>query len=472
MKKNKTLRDLLVYTAKGLAQVEEAYQAQQGAAYDGAEDQIVRGLAFSASASAEPLEMEREIHRAVDLRDQILEETAPLESFGDEVYWEVPEEGLRGANGLYGTEGTYDEDVRSLRAITIEAVQGISGWLVQAEALGKRDEEARAFVVRALAAAARDETSVGDLLNLTLEAGKYAVAAMADLTEGRAAASDEANSAAEDSLSLYEGAIGGAIRSDALGRLIIMTGTLPGALGYSTLDRDPDEDMGRAAAASLYFRHFTSGLPEDTVLAAAGPLGKELDPEKLGHLYGADAFPRLFKEEEGAGLYTILLTLFRLRVLLSLEDVNDLPFELILSMEGGEGMAEFLAILAMGIRNFRIRPDIPAAFSPAVWDVYKDNFGLDVLGIPREDLSRMKLDYTLEEKAQALENMEGPVTKDMLISEIVMDHPEAVRALVSVGMHCIGCPSSQMETLSEACLVHGLNTADVLRKVNRAIIEA
>ncbi len=33
-------------------------------------------------------------------------------------------------------------------------------------------------------------------------------------------------------------------------------------------------------------------------------------------------------------------------------------------------------------------------------------------------------------------------------------------------MHCLGCPSSQMESLEDACMVHGLNVEDVLAKLN------
>ena len=34
------------------------------------------------------------------------------------------------------------------------------------------------------------------------------------------------------------------------------------------------------------------------------------------------------------------------------------------------------------------------------------------------------------------------------------------------GMHCIGCPASQMETLEEACAVHGIDVDEVVEKLN------
>jgi hybrid cluster-associated redox disulfide protein len=53
------------------------------------------------------------------------------------------------------------------------------------------------------------------------------------------------------------------------------------------------------------------------------------------------------------------------------------------------------------------------------------------------------------------------VTKDMTIGELLAVDPMIASILMRVGMHCIGCPSSQGESLEEAASVHGLN-ADIL----------
>ena len=55
------------------------------------------------------------------------------------------------------------------------------------------------------------------------------------------------------------------------------------------------------------------------------------------------------------------------------------------------------------------------------------------------------------------------ITKDMLIGEIISKKPEAVDILIRFGMGCVGCPSSQMESLEEAAMVHGMD-ADVLEQ--------
>ena len=56
--------------------------------------------------------------------------------------------------------------------------------------------------------------------------------------------------------------------------------------------------------------------------------------------------------------------------------------------------------------------------------------------------------------------------KDTRIGEILEKAPEKADLLLEVGMHCLGCPASQMETLEEACGVHGIDVNEVLAKLN------
>lgn len=58
------------------------------------------------------------------------------------------------------------------------------------------------------------------------------------------------------------------------------------------------------------------------------------------------------------------------------------------------------------------------------------------------------------------------VTKDMLISDILKVNPDAARILMTFGMGCIGCPSSQMETLEEAAQVHGMDVDKLIEALN------
>lgn len=59
------------------------------------------------------------------------------------------------------------------------------------------------------------------------------------------------------------------------------------------------------------------------------------------------------------------------------------------------------------------------------------------------------------------------IEKDTKIGEIVEKAPEKVDILLSAGMHCLGCPASQAETLEEACMVHGIDVEELLEKLNK-----
>lgn len=60
------------------------------------------------------------------------------------------------------------------------------------------------------------------------------------------------------------------------------------------------------------------------------------------------------------------------------------------------------------------------------------------------------------------------ITKDMTIGEILNANPNVVPVLLDAGMHCLGCPASQAESLEEAAAVHGIDI-DVLMKAIEAV---
>lgn len=58
------------------------------------------------------------------------------------------------------------------------------------------------------------------------------------------------------------------------------------------------------------------------------------------------------------------------------------------------------------------------------------------------------------------------ISKDTKIGEIIEKAPEKAEILLQAGMHCLGCPASQSETLEEACDVHGINVEELVEKLN------
>ena len=59
------------------------------------------------------------------------------------------------------------------------------------------------------------------------------------------------------------------------------------------------------------------------------------------------------------------------------------------------------------------------------------------------------------------------IEKTTTIGEILEKAPEKADLLLEAGMHCLGCPASQMETLEEACEVHGIDADELVEKLNK-----
>ena len=61
------------------------------------------------------------------------------------------------------------------------------------------------------------------------------------------------------------------------------------------------------------------------------------------------------------------------------------------------------------------------------------------------------------------------VTPNTLIGDLVLFHPETADLLFSIGLHCLGCPSSGVETISDAASVHGIETDKLVSQLNDII---
>lgn len=58
------------------------------------------------------------------------------------------------------------------------------------------------------------------------------------------------------------------------------------------------------------------------------------------------------------------------------------------------------------------------------------------------------------------------VDKQMVISEVLQINSGLIPILLESGMHCLGCPSSQLESLEEACMVHGIEVDPLIDQIN------
>ena len=58
------------------------------------------------------------------------------------------------------------------------------------------------------------------------------------------------------------------------------------------------------------------------------------------------------------------------------------------------------------------------------------------------------------------------IEKTTIIGEILDIAPHAAPLFFAIGMHCLGCPHSRMETVEEACMVHGVDCDSFLTQLN------
>lgn len=64
------------------------------------------------------------------------------------------------------------------------------------------------------------------------------------------------------------------------------------------------------------------------------------------------------------------------------------------------------------------------------------------------------------------------VTKDTLIGEALQMSMDIAPILLNMGMHCLGCPASQGETIEQACAVHGVDADEIVNQMNEVLANA
>ena len=57
------------------------------------------------------------------------------------------------------------------------------------------------------------------------------------------------------------------------------------------------------------------------------------------------------------------------------------------------------------------------------------------------------------------------ITKEMTIGQILQIKPGVAPVLMAMGMHCLGCPASQGESIEEAAMVHGMDIDELMKQI-------
>ncbi|WP_294377452.1 hydroxylamine reductase [uncultured Clostridium sp.] len=227
-----------------------------------------------------------------------------------------------------------------------------------------------------------------------------------------------------------------AVKSGAIKKFVVMAGC-----------------DGRASKRN-YYTDFAKALPKDTVILTAGCAKYKYNKLDLGDIGG---IPRVLDAGQCNDSYSLALIALKLKEVFELSDINELPIIYNIAWYEQKAVIVLLSLLYLGVKEIHLGPTLPAFLSPNVAKVLVENFGIGGITTVEED---MKMFFNEDVKVE-----EGKISKDMIIADIIKSSPENINVLMEAGMHCIGCPSSQAETLEDACNVHGFDVNEILEKL-------
>ena len=61
------------------------------------------------------------------------------------------------------------------------------------------------------------------------------------------------------------------------------------------------------------------------------------------------------------------------------------------------------------------------------------------------------------------------ITKDTIIGDLLRIDANVAPILMGIGMHCLGCPSSQGESIEQAAMVHGIDPTQLVNEINKVL---
>ncbi|MGA7710309.1 MAG: hydroxylamine reductase [Rhizomicrobium sp.] len=127
-----------------------------------------------------------------------------------------------------------------------------------------------------------------------------------------------------------------------------------------------------AKSGRNYFTDFAENAPKDTVILTLGCGKYRFNKHEFGTIAG---LPRLLDMGQCNDAYSALVVATKLAEVFGC-GVNDLPLSLIVSWFEQKAAAILLTLLALGVRNIRLGPTLPAFLTPALVDVLVTKFGI------------------------------------------------------------------------------------------------
>jgi hydroxylamine reductase len=137
-----------------------------------------------------------------------------------------------------------------------------------------------------------------------------------------------------------------------------------------------------AAPGRNYYSDFADATPDDTVILTLGCGKYRFNKHDFGTVGG---LPRLLDMGQCNDAYSALVVATKLSEAFGV-GVNELPLSLIVSWFEQKAAAVLLTLLALGVRNVRLGPTLPAFLTPALVDVLVGKFGVLPVGDAKADI--------------------------------------------------------------------------------------
>lgn len=135
-----------------------------------------------------------------------------------------------------------------------------------------------------------------------------------------------------------------------------------------------------------YFTEVASKLPPDAVILTAGCAKYRYNKLPLGDIGG---IPRVLDAGQCNDSYSLALIALKLKEVFGLDDVNKLPISFDIAWYEQKAVAVLLALLALGFKNIRLGPTLPAFLSPGVAKILTESFGIRPIGEAGADVASM-----------------------------------------------------------------------------------
>jgi hydroxylamine reductase len=135
-----------------------------------------------------------------------------------------------------------------------------------------------------------------------------------------------------------------------------------------------------------YYTEVAKQLPPDTVILTAGCAKYRYNKLGLGDIGG---IPRVLDAGQCNDSYSLALVALKLKEILGLDDINELPIEYDIAWYEQKAVAVLLALLSLGVKNIRLGPSLPAFVTPGVLQVLVEQFNIQPIGDAEDDVRAM-----------------------------------------------------------------------------------